>query len=134
MIPSPEKLFKTRDSELQNFEGSLPSFSPHSAGYTRTSVHPYFPVAKRSFRSQKGFGNPKEIPLKILTACCVCVKVPRNVCGEAPQPRCSLPGSRLLTFVHICVTFKLYLYRGGVRTSGKSRLAYRYGVLWHVPS
>ena len=47
----PENLFKTRDLELPIFEGSLPSCSPHSAGYTRTSVHPYFPVANQnSFR------------------------------------------------------------------------------------
>ena len=44
-VPSPDTLFKTRDLELPNFEGSVPSCSPHSAGYTRTSVHPYFPVA-----------------------------------------------------------------------------------------
>ena len=44
-VPSPEKLFKTRDLELPFFEGSLPSCSPHSAGYTRTFVHPYFPVS-----------------------------------------------------------------------------------------
>ena len=42
----PETLLKTSDLELPIFEGSLPSCSPHSAGYTRTSVHPYFPVAK----------------------------------------------------------------------------------------
>ena len=42
-VPSPEKLFKTRDLELPIFEGSVPSCSPHSVGYTRTSVHPYFP-------------------------------------------------------------------------------------------
>ena len=45
-VPSPEKLFKSRDLELPIFEGTLPSCSPHSAGYTRTSVNPYFPVAK----------------------------------------------------------------------------------------
>ena len=45
-VPSPGKLFKTRDLKLPKFEGSLPSCSLHSAGYTRTSVHPYFPVAK----------------------------------------------------------------------------------------
>ena len=47
-VPSLEKLklFKTRELELPNFEGSLPSCSPHSAGYTRTSVHPHFPLAK----------------------------------------------------------------------------------------
>ena len=45
-VPSPDKLFKTRHLEFPIFEGSLPSCSPHSAGYTRTSVHPYFPVAK----------------------------------------------------------------------------------------
>ena len=45
-VLSTQKLFKTRDLELPIFEGSLPSYSPHSAGYTRTSVHPYFPVAK----------------------------------------------------------------------------------------
>ena len=47
-VPYPEKkkkLFKTRDLELPIFEGSVPSCSPHSAGYTRTSVHPYFPMA-----------------------------------------------------------------------------------------
>ena len=44
-VPSPEKLFKIRDLELPSFEGCLPNCSPHSAGYTRTSVHPYFPVA-----------------------------------------------------------------------------------------
>ena len=38
----PRTLFKTRDLELPFFEGSLPSCWPHSAGYTRTSVHPYF--------------------------------------------------------------------------------------------
>ena len=43
-VHSPEKLFKTRDLELPIFEGSVPSCSPHSVGYTRTSVHPYFPV------------------------------------------------------------------------------------------
>ena len=45
-VASPEELFKTRDLELPFFEGSLPSCSPHSAGYTRTFLHPYFPVAK----------------------------------------------------------------------------------------
>ena len=44
-VLSTQKLFKTRDLELPNFLGSLPSCSPHSAGHTRTSVHPYFPVA-----------------------------------------------------------------------------------------
>ena len=44
-VPSPEKLLKTRDLELPFFEGSLPSCSPHSAGYTRTFLHPYFPVS-----------------------------------------------------------------------------------------
>ena len=43
-VPCPEKLFKTRDLELPIFEGSVPSCSPHSAGYTRTSAHPYVPV------------------------------------------------------------------------------------------
>ena len=47
-VPSPEKLFKPRDLELPLFEGSLPSCSPHSTGYTRTSLHPYFPVANLS--------------------------------------------------------------------------------------
>ena len=45
-VLSPERLFKTRDLELPFSEGSLPSCSPHSVGYTRTSLHPYFPVAK----------------------------------------------------------------------------------------
>ena len=47
-VPSPKKLFKARDLELPIFEGSLPSCSPHSAGYTRSTVHPYFPVANRT--------------------------------------------------------------------------------------
>ena len=46
-VPSPEKLFKTRDLELPMFEVSVTSCSPHSAGYTRTSEHPYFPVTKK---------------------------------------------------------------------------------------
>ena len=44
----PGKLFKTRDLELPIFEGSLPSCSPHSPGYTRTFLHPYFPVANQN--------------------------------------------------------------------------------------
>ena len=44
----PRKFFKTRGLELPFFEGSLPSCSPHSAGYTRTFLHPYFPIAKPS--------------------------------------------------------------------------------------
>ena len=44
-VPSPEKLFETRDLELPFFEGSFPSCSPHSVGYTCTILHPYFPVA-----------------------------------------------------------------------------------------
>ena len=55
-VPSPEKLFETRDLELPIFEGSVPSCSPHSAGYTRTSVHPYFPVSKKS----RGLGLPER--------------------------------------------------------------------------
>ena len=50
-VPSPEKLFKTRDLELPIFEGSVPSCSPHSAGYTRTSVHPYFPVTNQYIKN-----------------------------------------------------------------------------------
>ena len=46
-VPSTQKLFKTSELELPIFQGSLPSCSPHSAGCTRTSVHPYFPVAKK---------------------------------------------------------------------------------------
>ena len=38
-VPSPEKLFETRDSELPFFEGSLPNCSPHSVDYTRTFLH-----------------------------------------------------------------------------------------------
>ena len=49
MFPPPEKLFTIRDSELPFFEGSLPSCLPHSAGYTRTFVHPYFPISKIGF-------------------------------------------------------------------------------------
>ena len=48
-FPSPERLFKTKDLELPFFEGSLPSCSPHSAGYTRTSLHPYFPRCPSSW-------------------------------------------------------------------------------------
>ena len=44
-VPLPEKLFKTRDLEIPIFEGSLPSCSPQSPGYTCTSVPPYFAVA-----------------------------------------------------------------------------------------
>ena len=51
-VPSPEKLFKTRDLGLPIFEGSVPSCSPHSAGYTRTSVHPYFPVTNNIFGTE----------------------------------------------------------------------------------
>ena len=51
-VPSPEKLFKTRDLKLPIIEGSLPSCWPHSAGYTRTFLHPYFPVA--NFWGNKG--------------------------------------------------------------------------------
>ena len=47
-VPSPEKPLKTRDLELPFFEGSLPSCSPHSVGYTRTSLHPYFSVANQN--------------------------------------------------------------------------------------
>ena len=43
----------------QFFRDPLPSSSPHSAGYTRTSVHPYFPVAKSGVR--RGLG-PKGYP------------------------------------------------------------------------
>ena len=43
-VPSPGKLYKARDLELPLFEGSLPSCSPHSMGYTCTFLHPYFPV------------------------------------------------------------------------------------------
>ena len=58
MFRPPGKLSKTRDSELTFFEGSLPSCSPHSVGYTRTFLHPYFPVAEnrdmfKPFRSHK---------------------------------------------------------------------------------
>ena len=42
----PGKTLENKGLELPIFEGSLPSCSPHFAGYTRTSVHPYFPVAK----------------------------------------------------------------------------------------
>ena len=60
-VPSPEDLFKTRDLELPNFQGSLPSCSPHSAGYTRTSVNPYFPVAKtKSGHSEKRSSHVHE--------------------------------------------------------------------------
>ena len=68
-VPSPEKLFKTRDLELPIFEGSVPSCSPHSVGYTRTSVHPYFPFAKRYQRkihSDERFReNPEPIQMKL---------------------------------------------------------------------
>ena len=71
-VPSPEKLFKTRDLELPIFEGSLPSCWPHSAGYTRTSVHPYFPVAKRScWKIGAAFGNvsgTEKVPQRTFAA------------------------------------------------------------------
>ena len=46
-VSSPAKTLQTRDLELPNFEGSFPSCWLYSVGYTRTSVHPYFPVAER---------------------------------------------------------------------------------------
>ena len=48
-VPSPVNLFRTRDLELPFFEGSLPSCRPHSAGYTCTFLHLYFPVANMMF-------------------------------------------------------------------------------------
>ena len=39
----PRKLFKTMDLELPFIEAFLPSYWPHSAGYTRTFLHPYCP-------------------------------------------------------------------------------------------
>ena len=48
-VASPEKFFKTRDLEFPIFEGSVPRCSPHSTGYTCTSVHPYFPVANKTY-------------------------------------------------------------------------------------
>ena len=59
-VPSPEKLFKTRDLELPTLEGSVPSCSPHSAGYTRTSVHPYFPVTNSD--SSDSWFEPRLAP------------------------------------------------------------------------
>ena len=54
-VLSTQKLFKTRDLELPILQGSLPSCSSHSAGYTSTSVHPCFPVAKkRPLRTKSG--------------------------------------------------------------------------------
>ena len=66
-VPSPEKLFKTRDLELPIFEGSVPSCSPHSAGYTSTSVHPYFPVTNELKVGQRVFlQKAREIARKIV--------------------------------------------------------------------
>ena len=48
VFPPQKNPFKPIDFELPIFEGSLPSCSPHSMGYTRTSLHVYFPVAKRN--------------------------------------------------------------------------------------
>ena len=45
VFPPQENPLKTRDLELPFFEGSLPSRSPHSAGYTRTFLLPYFLLA-----------------------------------------------------------------------------------------
>ena len=58
---SPQKIsFKTRDLELPFvFEGSLPSCSPHSAGYTRSFLHPYFPVTKFQKRVVRFFSHWK---------------------------------------------------------------------------
>ena len=76
-VPSPEKkLFNTRDLELPFFEGSLPSCSPHSAGYTRTFVHPYFPVAKQdknartSYRQEHSGAVLPHLPCEIFRASC----------------------------------------------------------------
>ena len=44
--PAQKKLLKTRDLELPFFLRDLSQVvRPHSVGYTRTSLHPYFPVA-----------------------------------------------------------------------------------------
>ena len=43
----PRKTLQKSDLALPFFEGSLPSYSLHSAGYTRTFLHPYFPASKQ---------------------------------------------------------------------------------------
>ena len=53
-VPSPKELNKTRNMELPFLEGSLPSCSPHSATYTRTTPHPNFRVAKTEARAANG--------------------------------------------------------------------------------
>ena len=45
-VPSPEKLIKIKDLELQFFEGSVPSCRPHSVGYTR--AHPVLPSGQKT--------------------------------------------------------------------------------------
>ena len=46
MFPPQKHSSKQGIWSSQFLEGSLPSCSPHSAGYTHTFVHPYFPMAK----------------------------------------------------------------------------------------
>ena len=54
--PFIEKLLRARDLELPIFEGSLPSCWLHCMGYTRTSVHLYFPVANKNNSKIVKFG------------------------------------------------------------------------------
>ena len=61
-VLSTQKLFKTRDLELPNFWGSLPICSLHSAGYTRTSVHTYFPVANTILLRSASINHPIRTP------------------------------------------------------------------------
>ena len=58
---SPEKPFKTRDLELLIFEGSVTSCSLRSAGYTRTSVHPYFSVTNCCRWETKGWFSKRMV-------------------------------------------------------------------------
>ena len=56
MCSLPRTTLQNKGSGVPNcFEGSLPSCWPHSAGYTRTSLHPYFPQAVLDRVTPRGF-------------------------------------------------------------------------------
>ena len=56
-----KKLLKTRALELPFFEGSLPCCSPHSAGYTHTFLHPYFPITTSLHNDDSCLGPSPQI-------------------------------------------------------------------------
>ena len=57
-VPSPEKLFKTRDLELPIFQGSLPSCSPT-----------YFPVANQFFNQVESVKKHRNLSRQGKTTC-----------------------------------------------------------------